>query len=65
MGTRNEKFELSGINHLALVCKDMARTVGVLCGGFPQADLQAAGCIAIYRDPTDLLERLDDSPLAR
>jgi catechol 2,3-dioxygenase-like lactoylglutathione lyase family enzyme len=27
MGTKNEKFELSGINHLALVCKDMARTV--------------------------------------
>ncbi len=24
---RNSKFELSGINHLALVCKDMARTV--------------------------------------
>ena len=23
----NSKFELSGINHLALVCKDMARTV--------------------------------------
>lgn len=27
MGTENEKFELGGINHLALVCKDMARTV--------------------------------------
>lgn len=27
MAGRNEKFELSGINHLALVCKDMARTV--------------------------------------
>ena len=26
MGT-NRKFELSGINHLALVCRDMARTV--------------------------------------
>ena len=23
----NEKFELRGINHLALVCKDMQRTV--------------------------------------
>ena len=23
----NEKFELRGINHLALVCKDMKRTV--------------------------------------
>ncbi|MBA3653354.1 MAG: VOC family protein [Actinobacteria bacterium] len=27
MGRKNDKFELSGINHLALVCKDMARTV--------------------------------------
>ena len=27
MTKKNEKFELSGINHLALVCKDMARTV--------------------------------------
>src|SRR5688500_15215159 len=27
MAKKNEKFELSGINHLALVCKDMARTV--------------------------------------
>ena len=41
------------------------RTVGVLCGGFPEADLRRAGCIAIYRDPADLLDRLADSPLAR
>ena len=27
MSKKNEKFELSGINLLALVCKDMARTV--------------------------------------
>lgn len=27
MDTENTKFELSGINHLALVCTDMARTV--------------------------------------
>ena len=27
MEQRNPKFELRGINHLALVCKDMARTV--------------------------------------
>ena len=24
----NDKFDLRGINHLALVCKDMKRTVG-------------------------------------
>ncbi len=40
------------------------RTIGVLCGGFPEAELKAAGCIAIYRDPADLLARYDDSPLA-
>lgn len=39
------------------------RTVGVLCGGFAEADLRAAGCVAIYRDPADLLARLDESPL--
>src|SRR3954466_6508331 len=27
MAKKNETFELSGINHLALVCRDMARTV--------------------------------------
>ncbi|HYP53231.1 MAG TPA: HAD family hydrolase [Pyrinomonadaceae bacterium] len=41
------------------------RTVGVLCGGFPEQDLRAAGCVRIYRDPADLLARYDDSPLAR
>jgi HAD superfamily hydrolase (TIGR01509 family) len=38
--------------------------VGVLCGGFPENDLRAAGAVAIYRDPADLLARLDSSPLA-
>ncbi|MEE7447329.1 HAD family hydrolase [Methylobacterium radiotolerans] len=40
------------------------RTVGLLCGGFPEADLTAAGCVAIYRDPQDLLDRFAQSPLA-
>jgi HAD superfamily hydrolase (TIGR01509 family) len=40
------------------------RTIGVLCGGFPEQDLRQAGCIAIYRDPADLLQHLDQSPLA-
>ena len=33
------------------------RTIGVLCGGFPEGDLRGAGCIAIYRDPADILAR--------
>lgn len=39
-------------------------TVGVLCGGFPEADLAAAGCVAIYKDPQDLLDGFEGSPLA-
>jgi len=39
------------------------RTIGVLCGGFPESELRAAGCIVLYRDPADLLEHYDDSPL--
>ena len=41
------------------------RTIGVLCGGFPEADLQEAGCIAIYRDPKHLLDAFDDTILSR
>ena len=41
------------------------RTVGVLCGGWDEEELRQAGCIAIYRDPVDLLSRYDDSPLCR
>ena len=41
------------------------RTIGVLCGGFPEEELNAAGCIAIYRDPGDLLAHYDDSIIGR
>ena len=37
------------------------RCVGVLCGGFAAQDLREAGCIAIYRDPADLADHLDDA----
>ena len=40
------------------------RTTGVLCGGFPEDSLRQAGCIAIYRDPADLLARHDGPPLS-
>ena len=40
------------------------KTLGVLCGGFAEADLRAAGAVEIYRDPADLLRRLDSSALA-
>jgi HAD superfamily hydrolase (TIGR01509 family) len=41
------------------------RTVGLMCGGWNEEELRQAGCIAIYRDPADLLSRYDDSPLCR
>ena len=45
--------------------KSGLRTLGFLSGGFPERDLLAAGCIAIYQDPADLLYNLSDSPLTR
>jgi HAD superfamily hydrolase (TIGR01549 family) len=40
------------------------KTVGVLSGGFSEQALREAGCIAIYRDPEDLLKNYNSSPLA-
>ena len=40
------------------------RSVGVLCGGFPEAGLREAGCIAIFADPAQLLAQYAGSPLA-
>jgi HAD superfamily hydrolase (TIGR01509 family) len=39
------------------------RTIGLLCGGWPERELRRAGCVAIYRDPADLLGHHDQSPL--
>ncbi len=41
------------------------KTVGMLCGGFPEADLRRAGAFEIYRDPADLLRQYDASPFTR
>ena len=38
--------------------------IGLLCGGFPEGVLRAAGAVAIYRDPADLLAEYASSPLA-
>jgi HAD superfamily hydrolase (TIGR01549 family) len=39
------------------------RTIGLLCGGGNREELRQAGCIAIYKDPDDLLNNYDASPL--
>jgi HAD superfamily hydrolase (TIGR01509 family) len=40
------------------------RTIGLRCGGWSEEKLRAAGCIAVFDDPADLLARYDASPLA-
>ena len=41
------------------------RSVGVLCGGFPEDELRESGCIEIYRDPASLLVHYWTSALAK
>jgi len=38
------------------------RSLGFLCGGGSYEELRQAGCIVLYADPADLLERYDSSP---
>ena len=40
------------------------RTIGLLCGGWSEEDLKRSGCIAVYKDPADLLALYGVSPLA-
>jgi HAD superfamily hydrolase (TIGR01509 family) len=40
--------------------KTALRSVGVLCGGFPEEELRRAGCVAIFQDPADILERFEE-----
>jgi HAD superfamily hydrolase (TIGR01509 family) len=39
------------------------RTIGLLCGGFTEAELRKAGCVAVYPGPGALLACFDASPL--
>jgi len=41
------------------------RTIGLLCGGWSEGELKEAGCIAVYKDPADLLARYADSLLVK
>ena len=39
--------------------------IGLTCGGIGAAELREAGADAVYADPAQLLEQLDESPLGR
>ena len=41
------------------------KTIGVLCGGFAEADLRKAGAAQIFRDPADLLANFERSLICR
>ena len=45
--------------------KANVNSIGLLSGGWTQHQLRRAGCIAIYRDPADLLARYEESPLVQ
>jgi len=47
----------------AAAAKANVSAIGLLSGGWTQPQLRRAGCIAIYRDPADLLARYDESPV--
>ena len=36
-------------------------TIGLLSGGFSRQELEASGCIAVYRDPADLLAHYEET----
>jgi phosphoglycolate phosphatase-like HAD superfamily hydrolase len=39
------------------------RTIGLLSGGWSEDELRRSGCIAVFKDPADLLTRYRRSPL--
>lgn len=52
---KNEVLVIGDSPHDAEAAKNAGlRTLGVLCGGFPESALRDAGCLAIYADPDDI-----------
>lgn len=47
-------YDVRAANRAAL------KTIAVLCGGFPEDELRATGAVEVFRDPSDLLRRLDE-----
>jgi HAD superfamily hydrolase (TIGR01549 family) len=43
----------------------LKKRIGLLCGGFPEKELRAAGMVEIYEDPADLLKHYQDSMLGK
>ena len=39
--------------------------IGLMCGGIGERELQEAGAVAVYGNPSELLQDLERSPVAR
>ena len=41
------------------------RMIGLTCGGWPEGELRRHGCIAVFKDPAELLAQYERSPLGK
>jgi HAD superfamily hydrolase (TIGR01549 family) len=64
--TAKEAITIGDSPYDAIAAKKLEMTsIGVLSGGFPEADLRAAGYSQIYKDCADLLDHYEQSLIAR
>ena len=60
--TAEEAIMIGDTPYDALAAKHArVRAIGMLSGGFSRAELEASGCAAVYRDPSDLLAHHDET----
>ncbi len=52
-------YDIQAANAAGVAC------IGVMCGGIGERELQEAGAVAVYGNPSELLQDLDASPLAK
>jgi HAD superfamily hydrolase (TIGR01509 family) len=54
----DSRWDIEGARRAGISC------VALECGGTGRLELEAAGAVAVFRDPADLLEQLERSPFA-
>ena len=66
-GIRADEAVAVGDTHYDAEAAGLAglRTIGVLCGGFPEEDLRGGGCVEVWKDPADMLENYERTAMHR
>ena len=66
-GVRADEAVAVGDTHYDAEAAGLAglRTIGVLCGGFPEEDLRGGGCVEVWKDPADMLENYERTAMHR